>query len=165
MLGPLTNPAGASGQVLGVYNRQVMPFAAATLRNLDIKHALVVHGSDHSDEITISGETSVFEIKNGQISSYEIKPEDFGLTRSSLSEVQGGTPADNKKAIVEIFEGKKGAARDMILLNAAASIYIGQAASSIKEAMKMAEEAIDRGLVLNKIEQLRSFRHVVRMEA
>lgn len=165
MLGPLTNPAGASGQVLGVYNSQVMPFAAATLRNLDIKHALVVHGSDHSDEITISGETSVFEIKNGQISSYEIKPEDFGLTRSSLSEVQGGTPADNKKAIIEIFEGKRGAARDMILLNAAASIYVGQAANSIKEAMKMAEEAIDRGLVLNKIEQLRSFRNVVRMEA
>ena len=165
MLGPLTNPAGAAGQVLGVYSSQVMPFAAATLRNLEIKHALVVHGSDHSDEITISGETAVFEIKNGQISSYSIKPEDFGMKRASLSEVRGGTPEENRKAVLEIFEGKKGAARDMILLNAAASIFIGQASSSIRDALKMAEEVIDHGLVLNKIDQLRGFRHLACKEA
>lgn len=165
MLGPLTNPAGAAGQVLGVYSSQVMPFVAETLRNLEIKHALVVHGSDHSDEITISGETSVIEIKNGQISYYSIRPQDLGLSSGSLSEVQGGTPAENKKHIWEIFEGKKGAARDMILMNAAASIYVGQAAASIKEALNMAEEAIDKGLVLMKIEQLRNFRHMLGKEA
>ncbi|MDN5315630.1 MAG: anthranilate phosphoribosyltransferase [Clostridiales bacterium] len=165
MLGPLTNPAGASGQVLGVYDYSVMPFVADTLCNLGIKHAMVVHGSDHSDEITISGETAVIEIKNGKKTEYTITPENFGLSRSSLSEVGGSTPEDNANKIMEIFQGRKNASRDMILLNAAASIYVGQAADSFEEGLSLAVQAIDQGLVLDKIQKLRSFRHVARKDA
>ena len=154
ILGPLSNPANAGGQVLGVYDRRIMPFAALTLANLKVSHALVVHGSDGSDEITTTGETYVTEIRDGVIHEYVLKPEDYGLARRSLSELQGGMPEDNARITLEILNGVRGAARDIVLLNAAATIYIGRAARSLAEGVEMASHAIDTGAARAQLDRI-----------
>lgn len=159
LLGPLTNPAGANGQVLGVYSAEVMPFVADTLLQLGIRHAMVVHGSDHSDEITITGPTRIYEIKQTAVTSYSLCPEDFGLARAPLQAIHGGKPDDNARIMMETFGGQKGPIRDVVLLNAAATLYVGQIAESMQDGMERAARAIDQGDVLRKIEQLRQFRH------
>ena len=154
ILGPLSNPANAGGQVLGVYERKIMPFAAHTLVNLGVSRALVVHGSDGSDEITTTGDTFVMEIEGESIQEYVVKPEDFGLARRSLFELQGGLPEDNARITMEILEGIKGAARDIVLLNAAATIYIGKAARSLAEGVEMASHAIDSGAAKAQLDRI-----------
>lgn len=159
ILGPLSNPAGAKGQVLGVHDAAIMPFVAETLRELGVEHALVVHGSDHTDEITITGDTAIIEMKHGAMTHYTIHPHDFGLETAPLAAIRGDSPAENVRIIEAAFEGKRGAVRDVILMNAAATIYVGQAASSLAEGLVKASAAIDSGAVLRLVDQLRLVRH------
>lgn len=165
LLGPLSNPAGAQGQVLGVYERDIMKFAAQTLKNLGEKQAIVVHGSDGTDEITNTGETYITELKNGKIVEYTIVPEIFGLQRCTLDELQGGTAQENVKISLDIFGGKKGPMRDVIIMNAGAIIYVGQQAGSLAEGMLKAQYAIDSGAVLEKLEQIRTYTNSEELKA
>jgi anthranilate phosphoribosyltransferase len=159
ILGPLSNPAGAKGQVIGVHDPAIMPFVTETLRQIGVYHALVVHGADHMDEISITGETEVYELKDGTITHYTVKPEDFGLNQAPLSAIRGSTPAENARVIEAVFRGATGPIRDVILMNAAATIYVGQKAANLQEAFKLASQAIDQGAVIKKVEQLRLVRH------
>lgn len=159
ILGPLTNPAGASGQLLGVYDPAIMPYVARTLVNLDVRHAMIVHGSDGSDEITISGPTDVIEVRDGQTSRYRIHPESFGIEPADLADVRGDSPEENVRRLLDVFAGRTGPVRDMVLLNAAATLYVGQVAVSLQEGFDKARIAIDQGLVLQKIDLLRRVRH------
>ena len=157
LLGPLSNPAGADGQVLGVYEREIIPFVAQTLGKLGEKHALVIHGSDHSDEITISGETYVTELKDGRITDYVIYPEVFGLTRARLEDIQGGKAEENARITLDILQGAPGPKRDVVVLNAAATIYVGQNAKSLAEGVLLAQEGLDNGAAMAKSEELRAY--------
>jgi len=157
ILGPLSNPASADGQVLGVYDQSIMPFIAKTLQNLGEKHAMVVHGSDGSDEITNTGITYVEEVFPDKIMKYTISPEDFGLRIYTLADLQGGTPDENVEISRAIFAGQKGAHRDIVVLNAAATIYVGQKATSMKEAVLLAQETIDSGKALAKLTEICAF--------
>jgi anthranilate phosphoribosyltransferase len=157
ILGPLSNPASANGQVLGVYDQQIMPFIAKTLQNLGESHSLVVHGSDGSDEITNTGLTYIIEVFPDKMTEYTITPEQFGLPVYTLQDLQGGTPAENVQIALDILNGQKGAHRDIAVLNAAATIYVGQKADSLEAAVKMAEEVIDSGKALQKLEEIRTF--------
>jgi anthranilate phosphoribosyltransferase len=159
VLGPLSNPANAKGQVLGVHDPAIMPFVAETLKALGVEHALVVHGSDHTDEITITGDTAVLELKNGEITAYTIHPRDFGLETAPLEAIRGDSPAENVRIIDAVFNGLRGAVRDVILLNAAATLYVGQQAGSLQEGFAKAVAALDSGAVLRLVEQLRQVRH------
>lgn len=157
LLGPLSNPAGAHGQVLGVYEKEIMPFVVQTLAKLGEKHALVIHGSDHSDEITITGETYVCELKDGEISEYIIYPEVFGLKRATLADIQGGEAGENAQITLDILKGAKGPKRDEVVLNAAATIYVGQQAGSLAEGILKAQEVLDNGKALAKLEEIRNY--------
>ena len=159
VLGPLSNPAGAKGQVIGVHDAKIMQFVAETMKAIGVVHAMIVHGCDHTDEITISGETSVVELKDGEIKSYTLHPRDFGLETAPLEAIKGDSPADNVRIIEAVFQGQPGPVRDVILMNAAATIYVGQRAVNLQEAFELAKKAIDSGAVLRLVEQLRSFRH------
>ena len=157
ILGPLSNPASADGQVLGVYDQAIMPFIAKTLQNIGEKHSMVVHGSDGSDEITNTGITYIIEVFPDHMDNYTITPEQFGLPSCTLEDLQGGTPAQNVQIALEILQGQKGAHRDIVVLNAAATIYIGQKASSLDEAVLLAQDAIDSGKAFAKLEEIRAF--------
>jgi len=157
ILGPLSNPAAANAQVLGVYSQEIMPFIAKTLQNLGEKHSLVVHGSDGSDEITNTGLTYVLEVFPDRIEEYTIVPEQFGLPVYTLQDLQGGTPAENVQISLDIFNGQKGAHRDIVVLNAAATLYVGQQAASLAEAVVLAQETLDSGKAMAKLEEIRAF--------
>lgn len=157
ILGPLSNPASANGQILGVYDQAIMPFIAKTLQNLGEKHSMVVHGSDGSDEITNTGVTYVIEVFPDHMEEYTITPEQFGIAACTLEDLQGGTPADNVRISLDILNGQKGPHRDIVVLNAGATIYVGQKAASLAEGVKLAEEAIDSGKAFEKLEQIREF--------
>lgn len=157
LLGPLSNPAGAQGQVLGVYEKEIMHFTAQTLRNLGEKQALIVHGSDGTDEITNTGETYITELKDGEIVEYTIVPEIFGMKRCKLSDLQGGSAQENAKIGLDIFSGKKGPMRDIVIMNSAATIYVGQKAKSLAEGMLFAAQAIDSGAAMRKLEEIREY--------
>ena len=154
ILGPLTNPAGAQYQVLGVYRSELTEVLANVLKNLGSTRAFVVSGNDGLDEITLTSETKVSELKDGKVNTYSIKPEEFGITRCKLFELQGGDPDDNARIIREILKGDKGAKRDVVVLNAAAAIAASGKAKDIAESIKLAEEAIDSGKALEKLERL-----------
>ena len=157
ILGPLSNPASANGQVLGVYDRAIMPFIAQTLQNLGEKHSLVVHGADGSDEITNTGITYIQEVFPDRIDVYTISPADFGLPTCTLSDIQGGTPEENAAISLRILEGEKGPHRDIVVLNAGATIYAGQKAATLSEAVRLAEATIDSGAAMKKLEEIRNF--------
>ncbi len=158
ILGPLTNPAKASFQVLGVFSSALTEVMAKVLGNLGIKHALVVHGKDGLDEITISDKTKVAELKDGKIKTYEIKPEDFGVKKAKLSEILGGAKEKNAKIALEILKAEeKGAKRNVVLMNAAAAIYAAGKAKDLKEGFKLAAEAVDSGTANKKLEELINF--------
>lgn len=154
ILGPLTNPAGARYQVLGVYRSELTEVLANVLKNLGSARAFVVSGNDGLDEMTLTTETKVSELKDGKVNTYSIKPEEFGMTRCKLFELQGGEPDDNARIIHEILKGDKGAKRDVVVLNAAAAIVASGMAKDIKEGIKLAEEAIDSGKAMDKLEKL-----------
>lgn len=155
ILGPLTNPAKTDYIVLGTYSRDLLRPMAEVLINLGIKHAMLVHGNDCIDEISISAPTSVCEIKNGQISEYEISPADFGFEMSDKKSVEGGTPTENADTTLKILSGTlKGPKRNIVIMNAAAALYTAGKTESLMEGVKLAENAIDSGKALEKLNQL-----------
>jgi anthranilate phosphoribosyltransferase len=152
VLGPLTNPANAQAQVLGVFDSALVEPLAQVLGRLGVKHALVVHGLEGLDEISICGETLVAELKNGSVETYTLSPEDFGIRRASAEELAGRDAQGNAaiaKALLKDSEG--GARRDIVVLNAAAGIYVGGKAKSIASAISQAEKSIDSGRAYEKL--------------
>lgn len=156
LLGPIVNPTEAPAQVVGVYDRRYCRPVAEALKKLGKKRALVVNG-DGMDEISTLAETCVVELKDDIVSSYLMTPEDLGLPRASANEIVGGTPEENADDIIRILKGEKGPKRDIVVANAAASIYIGRNDVSMSEAVSIAEDAIDSGKALEKLEQLVEF--------
>lgn len=154
ILGPLTNPAGARCQVIGVYDDSLTDILGKVLSNLGAEHAFVVRGEDGLDEITLAEETKITELKNGSLKTYHIKPEDFGFKRCKAEDLKGGDPEKNAGIILEILKGRKGPQRDVVLLNAAAAICAGGKADSIDEAIAVARGSIDSGAALNKLNKL-----------
>lgn len=157
MLGPLTNPAGANIQVVGVYAAELTELLARVLGELGSRRALVVHGSDGLDEITITAESKVTELKDGELSTYTVAPEDFGLKRASLGEIQGGDARQNSQIILDVLRGGSGPRRDIVLLNAAAAFVASSKAGDFREGVGVAAESIDSGNALSKLEQLIQF--------
>lgn len=158
LLGPLSNPAGATHQILGVYEPRWLRPMAETLRDLGIKRAWVVHGPDAQtggiDELSIAGETQVIEVKDGKLMELTITPEDAGLDTTPLTSLQGGKPDENALAIRELFEGRTGPFRDAVALNAAAGLHILGLASDLKAGAEMAQNALDRGAALKTLSTL-----------
>ena len=153
ILGPLTNPANAEAQVIGVFDESLCEKLAGVLKELGTRRALVVHGSG-MDEITNAGETRISELKDGKITSYSVKPEDFGYKMRSVEEIAGGIIEDNARDMVRVLSGElKGAKREIICINSGASIYVGGLTKSIKEGAEMAEKAIDDKSALNKLNE------------
>ncbi len=153
ILGPLTNPAGASLQVMGVYDEELVEPLARVLSNLGVKRALVVYGQDCLDEISLSAPTTVCEIIDGNYKTYEIAPEQFGFERCSKADLVGGTPKENAQITLDILNGVKGPKRDAVLLNAGAGIYIGGKADTLEEGIKMAADLIDSGKAKVKLDE------------
>ncbi len=158
ILGPLANPANAEYMVVGVYEDRLLELVANVLKNLGVKRALVIRGSDGLDEFSISAHTNVFEIRNGEITSYEVTPESVGLKRATKAEIVGGTAAENAEITRGILSGKiTGAKRDIVLLNSGAALYTCCKAESIAEGVKMAAEAIDNGAAMEKLNAMIEF--------
>lgn len=157
LLGPLCNPAHASAQVVGVYSPSLVEKLAQALQMLGLKRALVVHGRDGLDEITITGPTQVGEVRNGNIRVYDISPEEFGLRSAAISEIQGGDTKANAEIIRRILDGERSPRRDVVLLNAAAALVVAGRADSISGAMPVAAESLDSGAARAKLEKLVQF--------
>lgn len=155
ILGPLTNPANVEHILLGVPSEEVGAKIAAVLKRLGIKHALVVHGKDGLDEISISGKTVIWDVTKDKLSSpYEVSPKDFGFSKEDIGEIKGGTPQENASALHRILGGEKSALRDMVVINAAAGLVAGDVTKNLKEAVKLAQESIDSGKAKGKLERL-----------
>jgi len=155
ILGPLTNPAGAKVQVLGVYDPELTETLANVLKNLGSDHVFVVHGADGLDEITITDKTYVSQLADGQVRSLTIDPEDFGISKADVSSLVGGTAEENAQMTLGILKGEKGPKRDIVLLNSAAAIMAGGKAANLIEGIQLAAESIDSGKALEKLELLR----------
>ncbi len=155
VLGPLTNPAGASIQVLGVYSSELTDLMAQVLMNLGSLHCFCVWGHDGLDEITITTKTKVCEAKEGKIKCYHIEPKDFDIPTAQISDIRGGTPEQNAGIITEILNGQKGPKRDIVLLNAAPAIVATGRAKTLHEGVQRAAEAIDMGAAHEKLEALK----------
>ena len=155
ILGPLTNPAGAKIQVLGVYDANLTETLANVLKNLGSQHVFVVHGADGLDEITITDKTYVAELAGGQVQSYVVAPEDFGISKADMSSLVGGTAEENAQITLNILKGEKGPRRDIVLLNSAAAVAAGGKATNLIEGIQVAAESIDSGKALEKLELLR----------
>lgn len=156
ILGPLTNPANAKSQLIGVFDENLLVTVAEALRNLGSKHVIAVNGAP-LDEITICGKTKVCELKNGNIEFYEINPEELGFGLSPLNEIMGGAPQENAIIIRETLDGCKGARRDVVLLNAAAALLASGIVKNYKDALELAAYSIDSGKALQKLEELKKF--------
>ncbi len=157
ILGPLTNPAGAKGQVLGVFREDLTAVMAEALQRLGSERALVVHGMDGLDEITITGVTKISELKDGKISSYYLDAADYGIPRCGSASLKGGDAKENAEIIRAVFSGEKGPKRDMVVINAAAALYVAKAADTIREGIGLAEDSIDSGKAAGKLEELAAF--------
>ena len=154
ILGPLSNPAGANMELMGVYDEALVVPLAQVMANLGVTRGMVVFGQDKLDEISMSAPTTVCEIKEGTFTSYELTPEQFGYARCQKEELVGGTPAENAEITRKILSGEeKGAKRKAVCLNAGAALYIAGKAESMKAGVKMAEELIDSGAALTKLNQ------------
>jgi anthranilate phosphoribosyltransferase len=155
LLGPLTNPAAAPRQVIGVWDASLVEKLARTLAALGTERAWVVHGSDGLDEVTLDGRTLVGEASAGSVRTFEIAPEDFGLARSALDELRGGDAEANARIIREVLTGsRRDAARALVIANASVALHVGGAAGSLAEAARLAADSIDSGAALSKLEQL-----------
>lgn len=157
MLGPLTNPAGAGAQLIGVYAAHLTLLFAEVLRGLGTTRAVIVHGTDGMDEITITGETLVTELRSGEIHSYSVKPEDFGMSRAGIADIRGGDAEQNAGIIREILEGVAGPRRDIVVLNAAAALMASSRAKDLHEGVTMARSVIDDQRAKMKLRQLIEF--------
>ena len=154
ILGPLSNPAGANMELMGVYDQALVEPLAQVMANLGVNRGMVVYGQDSLDEISMCAPTSVCEIRDGKFTSYEITPEQFGYERCEKGALTGGTPAENAEITKAILKGEeKGPKRQAVCLNAGAALYIAGKAASIEEGVKLAESLIDSGAALKKLEE------------
>lgn len=153
ILGPLTNPAGATMQVLGVYEKELVEPLINVLNNLGVKSALSVYGMDGMDEISASDKTFVSELKDGKTRSYEISPEDFGMEVASKQDLVGGDAKENAEITLSILKGEKGPRRNAVLLNSAAGLFVAGEVDSLKEGVELAAEIIDSGKALKQLER------------
>ncbi|MCQ2444445.1 MAG: anthranilate phosphoribosyltransferase, partial [Mailhella sp.] len=150
------NPARPSFYVLGVYDPYLLEPVAHVLQGLGARHALVIHGMDKMDEISMSAPTAVCELKDGAISTYEICPEDFGFTRCRKEDVVGGTAQENAQTVIDTLSGAEGPKTDIVLLNAGAAIYAGGRAASIAEGVEIARQTVKSGAALRQLEAYRT---------
>ena len=157
ILGPLTNPANATCQVLGVYEEKLTDKLANVLNNLGAKRAFVVHGLDTLDEITITGKTKVSELRNKKVKGYYIKPQDFGMKKAELKAIKGGTVEENASIVKKVLEGEKGPRQDVVLLNASAALIAGGLAKDFKDGIEIARQSIESGKAKEKLEKLTEF--------
>ena len=155
ILGPLSNPAGARRELMGVYDAALVEPLAQVMSNLGVRRGMVVFGQDRLDEISMSAPTSVCEIRDGWFQSYELTPEQFGYPRCSKQALAGGAPAENAAVTRSILDGtERGAKRQAVCLNAGAALYIGGRAGTMADGVKQAEELIDSGAALEKLEEI-----------
>jgi len=159
VLGPLANPASATRQVLGVYDMSLTQTMAEVLSKLGSEHVLVVHGEDGMDEISIASPTTVTELKNKTITTYTIKPTDFGLDLADLKTIQVENADASKAMMIDVLKGNHGAHRNITILNAGAAIYVSGITSTLKEGIEKAVSVIDQGLALKKLEALKVASH------
>ena len=157
ILGPLTNPAGASAQIMGVYQENLTEVLARVLNELGSRRAYVVHGLDGLDEVSPSAESQVSEVKGGQVHTYRVSPEEFGLKRARLSDLQGGNAAENAQIITRILGGEAGPKRDVVVMNASLAIAAGGKANNFREGVKLAAHSIDSGAAMEKLNGLVEF--------
>lgn len=157
VLGPLTNPAGARRQLMGVYAETLVEPIGRVLRDLGAEHAMVVHGEDGLDEITTTGTTRVCEVRGGEVHTYTLEPERFGLRRAPLADLLGGEPDANAALMRRVLETARGPLADVVALNAGAAIYVGGLAAGLEEGLDLARAALASGAAAAKLEELRSF--------
>ena len=157
ILGPLSNPAGAKRQLLGVYDGGLTELMAEVLRALGSEHAFVVHGADGLDELSVTGPNKVTQLCDGYIETYQLDPQELGLARAKLSDLAGGTAEDNVITTNALLEGERGPKRDVVLLNAAAVLVAGGKAPNLSEALALAAETVDSGKAKRKLDQLVEF--------
>jgi len=154
LLGPLSNPANATSQVLGVYDPKLTEVIAAVLKNLGCRRALVVSGMDTLDEITITGKTKITELNKGRLKTYFVSPEKFGIKRSKLESIKGGSAKENAEILLSILEGERGPRRNIVLLNAAAALVAGFKAGNFKRGIELARDSIDSGRAIDTLNRL-----------
>ncbi|HHU52010.1 MAG TPA: anthranilate phosphoribosyltransferase [Firmicutes bacterium] len=155
ILGPLTNPAGAELQLLGVYDEKLLPVLAQVLALLGVKNALVVHGAGGVDELSLAGENQLCRVRQGKVeSSFRLTPEEVGLARAPLEEIRGGDAKENARILQEVFQGATGPRRDVVLLNGAATLLAAEKVETMLDGVKLAAEVIDSGAALRKLEEL-----------
>jgi anthranilate phosphoribosyltransferase len=157
LLGPLTNPAGAKAQVLGVFSADVIDTVALTLAELGTHRAFVVHGAGGLDEISLSGETQMAEVRNGNVRRFTVAPEDFGVSRTPLEAIRGGAPQENAKLIHSLLAGEPGPRLDIVIANAAAALVVAGAAEDFRSAAELARRAVSSGQAREKLDQLKDF--------
>lgn len=161
LLGPLTNPAEVPAQLLGVYEARLTETVARVLERLGSRHVYVVHGEDGLDEITVTGRTKITRLQEGKVETFFFYPPEFGFPLCTLADLRGGTASENARLTREILQGKDGACRDVVVLNAAFALLAGERASSLKEGIACAEEVIDTGAALKKLEELAAFTQAI----
>ena len=154
MIGPLSNPAPLTGQLMGIYDASLLESAGKVLKNLGLNRALIVCGDDGLDEITTTTTTNVCELNEGQLKTYKLNPEDFGISLASPEDIQGGTPKENAQIIKDGLKGKKGPQRDIVVLNSGAALYAAEIVDSLKEGIEKAAELIDSKKAYEKYEEL-----------
>jgi len=159
LLGPLTNPAGAEAQVLGVFSAEVMDTVGATLAELGTKHALVIHGAGGLDEISLAGETQITEVRGGQVRRFTVTPEEFGVARAPLAAIGGGTPEENAGMIRALLQGEAGPRLDIVIVNAAAALVVTGVAEDFRSGAELARRTVASGEAHEKLEQLKRFSH------
>ncbi len=164
ILGPLSNPAGADFQLLGVYSDHLREKIARVLVNLGVARAMVVHGSDGLDEITLTGKTNVSEVRDGWIRNYALDPRDYGMSYCTLEDLRGGDAGTNAEIVRSILKGEKGPRRDIVILNAAAAIYIAAPKLEFSEAVQLARESIDKGWARDRLDFLVRFSNEPQLE-
>lgn len=157
LLGPLTNPAGAEAQVLGVFSPDVIDTVAATLTELRTLRAFVVHGAGGLDEISLSGETQIAEVRDGSVRRFTVAPEDFGVSRAPLASIRGGTPQENAELIHALLAGQPGPRLDIVIANAAAALVVTGTAEDFRTAAELARRAVTSGKARQKLDQLKDF--------
>jgi anthranilate phosphoribosyltransferase len=156
LLGPMTNPAGAKRQVMGVFHKDLTGLLARVLQRLGSEHVMVVHGADGMDEISFTGDTYVAELKDGEVREYVLNPTRFGMPVQDVQAIRIKDAAESKAMVLDVLAGKAGPARDIVLLNAGAAIYVSGIADSIEAGIAKAEEVIDSGAALKKLDQLKA---------
>jgi anthranilate phosphoribosyltransferase len=154
LLGPLSNPAGVKRQMIGTFSRQWVEPMAQVLKNLGSDSIWVVHGSDGLDEITTAGPTSVAELKGGEIRTFEIAPEDIGVSRAKPEDLRGGDAEHNAKALLDVLKGKPGPFRDVAVFNAAAALVVAGKAKDLKDGAALATKSIDSGEAEGRLDRL-----------